>query len=118
MKYVHIITVGTGIIGNLAMDTSLEENLRSKFKAWAFSRPKSPEDVEAGEAASKGRYEFKVAYEKLLQDPRRYSPELNAMWDYLARKEVDFVHLITTDSGELLKHILKNKEELMPKFIG
>ena len=99
MKVVHIVTMGTSIIRNLARDELLNPELRAKLENWAKSKPGSPEDVEAGEAASYGRTEFRIAYERLLIDPRRYSAELNGMWDYLRRGKVDVVHLISTDSG-------------------
>jgi len=99
MKLVHIITTGTSIIRNLANDEFLEPELRAKFKAWAFAKPGSSEDIEAGNAASYGKIEFRRAYERLLVDPRRFSAELNGMWDYLMRNKVNIAYLISTDSG-------------------
>ncbi|RLE54996.1 MAG: hypothetical protein DRJ40_09615 [Thermoprotei archaeon] len=103
----HVVTVGTSIVRNIAQE------LGEPYVRWSRSLPNSPDDVEAGNKASPGTTEFKRAYEVLTQNPRKYSAELNAMWNYLAKGRVEYVLLITTDSGtcyfcaKILEHYLR-----------
>jgi len=101
-KTVHIVTVGTSIIRNLAHNASrysIPEELAKKYEKWSQATVRSAEDAEAGSRASRGCAEFEKALEILSGDPYRLSAELNAMRIYLKEGEVDAVVLLASDSG-------------------
>jgi putative CRISPR-associated protein (TIGR02619 family) len=101
-KIVHIVTVGTSIIRNIAQCAgghNVPSEIAERFRRWAQAPPHSREDAEAGGRACAGCEEFETALSILSSNPYGISAELNAMRTYLERGEVDAVVLLASDTG-------------------
>lgn len=102
--YVHLVTVGAGIISNY---------LREK-RGDPICNVLSNDSLLLKHATDSSKVFMKV-YEYLKSDPRKASPEINAMWKYIDRGLVSQVYLYHTDTGagkfcaEILKKFLREE---------
>jgi len=101
----HIVTVGTSIFTNISRIEGSSDGPR-QAAMWSFQ----PENLER-------------VTKVLLEDPRSYSAELNAMWDYLEGGNVAEVSLFTTDTdrgkfcGRILENYFIRAREIQPDVI-
>lgn len=86
--YVHLVTVGASIISNY---------LREK-RGDPICNVLSNDSLLLKHATDSSKVFMKV-YEYLKSDPRKASPEINAMWKYIDRGLVSQVYLYHTDTG-------------------
>ncbi len=86
MKYLHLITVGTSIVRNAAMNVDKYNILsrhRDRLLKWARASINSYEDKEAGEHARVSSEVFRDVYSYAVSDPYGSSAELNSFLKYL-----------------------------------
>ncbi len=115
MPVVHIVSVGTSILGNTLklknnpeiMPEEVRENVLNvieKYELWKFSRarPGSSLDEDAGKHAYKGSPVFNTLLELVEWNPKFMSAELNALLCFsetYSRLKPDEIYLYHTDTG-------------------
>ncbi len=108
IKHVHLVTVGAGIVNNYLRDNPSD----LEFKRVCLN------DKELFKRASEVFPVFQRVYSYLCKNPRRASPEVNAMWKYLERGLVNQVYLYHTDTGvgkfcaELLRKYFREEHNI------
>ena len=108
MRMLHLVTVGTSIVRNVARMCSSISSLREYcgvLSSWSTALPDSAEDVDAGKNAVSSSPIYRGVLEFVASDPARASAELNAFISYLHRLDergVEGRHdvvLYSSDSG-------------------
>lgn len=88
--HIHLVTVGAGILTNFLRSTQCTEEDKTIIK----------NNLELIKRATPTSKLYIKVYNYLLSNPRKVSPEINAMWNYINENKVSEVYLYATNTGK------------------